>query len=934
MVLSLHTPAATRYVSLTGSHQLPYTNWTTAATTIQAAVSASLAGDFIWVTDGVYRVGAYQTPSGSLSNRVVITNAIVVQAVNGPGATSIEGAGPLGNGAIRCVYMSAGRLDGFTLTNGHTRGFGGALNAAGGGLYAVGGALSNCQVVGCQAADGGGAYGGTWVDCTFRANTATNVGGAILAGTVTASSISGNWASVGGGAATATLIRCAVVGNTAAAGTGGGAQACTLRSCAVWGNAAAGDGGGLNSCQARNCTIVDNRSGAWGGGARGGSLTNCIVYFNRAPVAPDAYSGTAARRCCIAPPGGWAEDDCLGADPKLLSFVHLASDSPCVGAGVAVDGAERDIDAEVWNVPPSLGCDEPWAGSATGPLQVSIRLETTQAVSGAGVQLVGETFGRPTSNVWHFGDGQVIRNSAFVTPAWPTAGTYEVSYTAYNVSNPTGVTAFATVQILSAESTARYVATNSPSPTPPFDSWSTAARTIQEAVDAQPLFGGWVWVTNGEYLAGGGITPGALASNRVVLTNNIVLKSVNGPEVTIIRGSPSGAVSGIRCVFISAGRLEGFTLTGGFAMNSGSLYYDLNMCGGGVNARGGIVSNCVIRGNQAYSGDGGGANFGTYYNCVFSGNVAAISGAVDWGTLYRCIVVSNQVRNSSFQRGGGVGGGWADGCLLLGNSSPWQGGGAYIARLRNCVLSGNYPDATVGGRLLNCTVVSNQFGTVNPESAKNCIIYYNTDGNTTGGTYSTCCTVPVPGGAGHVSQQPRFLAATVSNYPLQFFSACMNAGTGELDLPLITDFAGQPRVVGAAVDLGAFESSADVDGDGLSDAWERHYAGGLTNLFRGGDWDGDGFVDEDELVAGEDPCGSNSLLQTWAEPATNGGSVLIQWPSVEGRVYSLWAATNVTRNFVTLLRSPIAATPPLNVYTDINPNAAFRTYGVRVKVQP
>jgi len=41
--------------------------------------------------------------------------------VNGPEHTFIEGAGPDGTNAVRCVYISGGALlAGFTLTNGHT----------------------------------------------------------------------------------------------------------------------------------------------------------------------------------------------------------------------------------------------------------------------------------------------------------------------------------------------------------------------------------------------------------------------------------------------------------------------------------------------------------------------------------------------------------------------------------------------------------------------------------------------------------------------------------------------------------------------------------------------------------------------------------------------------------------------------------------------
>ena len=118
-VISAH--AETRYVSLTGLHISPYTNWADASTNIQFAIDASDAGDLLLVTNGVYDAGEVVVHEG-LINRVALTNAITVMSVNGPQQTVIMGRGPLGQSAIRCAYVgSNSTLAGFTLTNGHTR---------------------------------------------------------------------------------------------------------------------------------------------------------------------------------------------------------------------------------------------------------------------------------------------------------------------------------------------------------------------------------------------------------------------------------------------------------------------------------------------------------------------------------------------------------------------------------------------------------------------------------------------------------------------------------------------------------------------------------------------------------------------------------------------------------------------------------------------
>ena len=132
----------------------PYTNWDTAAHTIQEAVDATTPGDTVVVTDGVYQVGTRVTPGYAYYtclNRVVITNAIAVCSVNGPASTVIKGGGLNDSPSARCVCISAGTLAGFTLTNGYAHSDGGwNWDQAGGGVNAYGGngVISNCVING------------------------------------------------------------------------------------------------------------------------------------------------------------------------------------------------------------------------------------------------------------------------------------------------------------------------------------------------------------------------------------------------------------------------------------------------------------------------------------------------------------------------------------------------------------------------------------------------------------------------------------------------------------------------------------------------------------------------------------------------------------------------------------------------------------------
>ncbi|NCC61943.1 MAG: hypothetical protein EOM12_13610, partial [Verrucomicrobiae bacterium] len=111
---------ATLYVDVNSvAPTAPYTNWSTAAQTIQDAVNAAVSGDVVMVSDGVYDTGG-AVAGGQLTNRVAITKAITVQSANGPGVTTIRGSGSAAY-PVRGVYLGSNALlAGFTVTAGMT----------------------------------------------------------------------------------------------------------------------------------------------------------------------------------------------------------------------------------------------------------------------------------------------------------------------------------------------------------------------------------------------------------------------------------------------------------------------------------------------------------------------------------------------------------------------------------------------------------------------------------------------------------------------------------------------------------------------------------------------------------------------------------------------------------------------------------------------
>jgi hypothetical protein len=756
----------------------PYNNWASAAHVIQTAVDAAVAGDEIVVTNGVYTTGGRAVGTNVLVNRVAVDKPLTVRSVNGPQFTIIRGAkapgGGNGDGAIRCVYLTKGAtLSGFTLTNGATRSVFplqdfNSLEDSGGGVWCdhVGALVSNC-VLTANSADigGGGAYWGTlnnctlirnsvtgWDgsgggaiesmlnDCTLTDNSASYRGGGAWGGTLNGCMLTGNSASVGGGTFLSLLNNCTLTGNLAwgltASGWfgGGGAYGGTLNNCSLSCNWA-DRGGGAYSATLNNCTLTDNSASYSGGGAAGCALFNCIVHFNTATIGAN-YGDSTLNYCCTTPlPVGGTGN--LSLDPQLASSSHLSASSPCRGAGSASFSSGSDIDGETWATPPSIGCDEYDVGAITGPLNVGIVATFTNVAVGFPVRLMALIEGRTTASVWDLGDGVTASNQPYVTHAWAASGDYVVLLRAFNESVPGGVSTSITVHVM--VQPVHYVATASKNPLPPYTSWVTAATNIQDAVDAAVVPGALVLVTNGTYATDGRAVFGTM-TNRVAVSKPLTVRSVNGPQVTVIQGYkvPRGdngcGDAAIRCVYLTNGaNLSGFTLTNGATRTDGDP--EREQSGGGVwcECADALVSNCVLTGNSAMHG--GGLARGTANTCTLTGNSAGSGGGAVESTLNNCALTGNR----------------AD-----------RGGGASSATLNNCTLTGN--SAQEGGGASESTL-------------GNCIIYFNKAGNGENyilGTLNYCCTTPLPaGGTGNLSLDPQ-LASTSH---LSASSHCRRAGS-------------------------------------------------------------------------------------------------------------------------------------------------------------
>ena len=123
--------------------------------------------------------------------------------------------------------------------------------------------------------------------------------------------------------------------------------------------------------------------------------------------------------------------------------------------------------------------------------------------------------------------------------------------------------------------------------------------------------------------------------------------------------------------------------------------------------------------------------------------------------------------------------------------------------------------------------------------------------------------------------------------------------------------------------------SEDVDKDGLPDAWEQQIVDAdpndglrtIQDVLPADDFDGDSASNLAEFVAGTSPTDSTSRFIASLPPTSGGAAPAIQWTSVAGKTYTLHKSTNLQAGF-SVLADNLPATPPLNTFTDPNPNAA------------
>jgi|GEM_PF-6398514 len=293
----------------TGHDVPPYTNWATAALTIEDALALTASGSIVRVAAGIY------LPTSSLT----ITNPTVrVESVSGAGSTMVCGDGTF---SLFTFIAPGAAVCGFTLTNG-----GGS--SAGGVLAAAASTVERCIVTG---------------------NNVLGNGGGLFANSVAALQVSD----------------CMIVGNSADNGGGVYLQnaAAFVRNSICAFNSAPGKGAGIyaENAMIENCSVVSNTGqGVYLLQAR---VLNSIVYDNAA----ENIAGTsiALTNVCTMPDPGAGGIGVLTNNPRFVSAggdFRLRCASPCIDlstpAGWMTAAVDQYSSPRVSGVAPDLGAAE------------------------------------------------------------------------------------------------------------------------------------------------------------------------------------------------------------------------------------------------------------------------------------------------------------------------------------------------------------------------------------------------------------------------------------------------------------------------------------------------------------------------------------------------------------------------------------------------
>ena len=560
----------------------------------------------------------------------------------------------------------------------------------------------------------------------------------------------------------------------------------------------------------RNCTIAANSGKQVGGiyvNGSGGIVENCVIVGNTATMADKSIASDvvsygvsteeakAVFRNCVVDASTAPNETCVSAssaatlvDASNGNF-YLAPGSSAINFGRAKENeatGDLDLNERVIGSAIDAGCYEYnlnafaiafEADIVSGILPVDVTF--TASVSG-----VNE--GDMLQYIWDFnGDGEAdatVDGEDAVQYRFAVGGTFSPSLTVKNLTAQTELS-ISKSNYLQFAPRVLYVNKDAESHVVPFATPETGALTVNEAI-AAAIDGCEIVIYPGTYGVASTLKVEKVLDIHGLLSNpeSVVLTRAGNSWFRIVEMNKTEA--NLSNVVIEKGALSG---SSGAGVHFGDL--------------GGTVSNVVIRGCGAsnYNGAGGAA----YLNS-------------EHALLTHCVISNCYVQ--TMNGAGGTKGvlqvekGRAENCLVTECYCP--PGNNETDRPGNAVHIGSK------GSVVNCTIVRNTMETrgivyVSSSTSRmiNCVVAGNTksDSHDTvffGGSVSdpSACVL-------NCVIDPGDLAGAFKDYANEDYTPnptgpLYNAGVTPSGWEKITDLAGNPRVVGKAVDIGCYEGKA------------------------------------------------------------------------------------------------------------------------------
>jgi alkaline phosphatase len=319
------------------------------------------------------------------------------------------------------------------------------------------------------------------------------------------------------------------------------------------------------------------------------------------------------------------------------------------------------------------------------------------------------------------------------------------------------------------------------------------------------------------------------------------------------------------------------------------------LTGAGLYVSGNVMLlNCIWRGNQAED-DGGGIAIisGTpvVENGLFGHNQAQIGGAIAaaGGVMYffHCTFYSNLAAEAA-------------GVYLYDLASP---------RFANCIF---WDEGGDGGGIS----LMRYNGTIGAGlmDVRSCVVR--------GGLAAPAEYLGVVTNV--IDQDPLFVDAAGGRFELQPKSPCIDQGEN-LSMQMADDLAGSPRLSGRLPDMGAYEAPSVIP----SGWWSQF---GLPAGGDAGDPDDDGYDNLAEYIAGTDPTNGLSMFAIVNVRQTETLDLVMEWPSLTGREYTVYFAPAWTSDFAPATNH-LRAEPPLNAFTNGADRGSNGFYRVSVSLQ-